>query len=64
MRNSADDIPAWLAGLSDRTLRRLNSRLAHLLRMVDNELQRRDLEVKTDLKTAKRSLYAESNMES
>lgn len=42
MRNSANDIPLWLASLSDRTLLRLNSRLNHLLRMIDIELQARD----------------------
>jgi hypothetical protein len=42
MRSSANDIPPWLASLSDRTLRRLNSRLIHLLRMIDAEMQRRD----------------------
>ncbi len=42
MRSSANDIPTWLASLSDRTLRRLNSRLTYLLRMVDAEMQRRD----------------------
>jgi len=34
--------PLGLASLSDRTLRRLNSRLTHLLRMIDAEMQRRD----------------------
>jgi len=42
MRSSANDIPPWLASLSDRTLRRLNSRLIHLLRMIDTEMQRRE----------------------
>ncbi|WP_288504976.1 hypothetical protein [uncultured Pseudomonas sp.] len=42
MRSSANDIPPWLASLSDRTLRRLNSRLTHLLRMIDVEMQHRD----------------------
>ncbi|MGP0147980.1 hypothetical protein [Pseudomonas oryzihabitans] len=42
MRSSANDIPLWLASLSDRTLRRLNSRLIHLLRIIDAEMQRRD----------------------
>ncbi|MBH3329914.1 hypothetical protein I5L56_09790 [Pseudomonas oryzihabitans] len=42
MLSSANDIPPWLASLSDRTLRRLNSRLTHLLRMIDAEMQRRD----------------------
>ncbi|WP_156930126.1 hypothetical protein [Pseudomonas sp. MOIL14HWK12:I2] len=42
MRSSANDIPYWLASLSDRTLRRLNSRLTYLLRMIDAEMQRRD----------------------
>lgn len=42
MHSSADDIPPWLASLSDRTLRRLNSRLTHLLRMIDTEMQARD----------------------
>lgn len=47
MRSSANDIPLWLASLSDRTLRRLNSRLTHLLWMIDVELQRRDTNVKS-----------------
>lgn len=42
MRSSADDIPQWLASLSDRALRRLYSRLTYLLRLLDAELQRRD----------------------
>ncbi|WP_027601724.1 MULTISPECIES: hypothetical protein [Pseudomonas] len=42
MRSSANDILPWLASLSDQTLRRLNSRLTHLLRMIDAEMQRRD----------------------
>lgn len=42
MRSSANDIPLWLASLSDWTLLRLNSRLNHLLRMIDVELQARD----------------------
>lgn len=42
MRSSADDIPAWLAGLSDRALRRLYSRLNYFQRIVDAELQRRE----------------------
>ncbi len=47
MRSSANDIPPWLASLSDRTLRRLNSRLTYLLRMIDVELHRRDTTVKS-----------------
>lgn len=43
MHSGANDIPPWLASLSDRTLRRLNSRLAYLLRMVDTELQYREM---------------------
>jgi len=43
MRNQADDIPAWLASLSDRTLRRFSSRLCYVVRMVDVEIQRREL---------------------
>lgn len=42
MRHQADDIPTWLAGLSDRALRRFNSRLCYLMRLVDAELHRRD----------------------
>lgn len=42
MHSGANDIPPWLASLSDRTLRRLNSRLTHLLRMIDTEMQRRE----------------------
>lgn len=42
MRSSANDIPLWLASLSDKTLQRLNSRLTHLLRMIDVERQRRE----------------------
>lgn len=42
MHSGANDIPRWLASLSDRTLQRLNSRLTHLLRMIDAEMQRRD----------------------
>lgn len=42
MHSSVNDIPPWLASLSSRTLRRLNSRLTYLLRMVDAEMQRRD----------------------
>ncbi|RED02023.1 hypothetical protein [Ectopseudomonas oleovorans] len=42
MRRTADDIPVWLAGLSDRTLQRLNSRITYLLRMIDMEKQRRE----------------------
>lgn len=42
MHSGTNDIPPWLASLSDRTLRRLNSRLIHLLRMIDAEMQRRD----------------------
>lgn len=44
MRNPADDIPAWLAGLSDRALRRLYSRLTYLLRLIDVEMLQRDLQ--------------------
>lgn len=43
MHSSADDTTQWLASLSDRALRRLYSRLTHLLRMIDVEMQRRDL---------------------
>lgn len=42
MRNPADDIPAWLASLSDRALRRFSSRLCYVVRIVDAEMQRRD----------------------
>lgn len=42
MRSSANEIPLWLASLSDKTLQRLNSRLTHLLRMIDVERQRRE----------------------
>ncbi|MDT3722878.1 hypothetical protein [Pseudomonas oryzihabitans] len=44
MHSDANDIPPWLASLSDRTLQRLNSRLTYLLRMIDVELQKRDNE--------------------
>ncbi|SEP29902.1 hypothetical protein SAMN02787149_105389 [Pseudomonas sp. Snoq117.2] len=47
MRSSANDIPSWLASLSDRTLRRLNSRLTYLLRVIDAELHRRDTTVRS-----------------
>ncbi|MCI1012123.1 hypothetical protein HWE02_22985 [Pseudomonas oryzihabitans] len=40
--SSANDIPLWLASLSDKTLQRLNSRLTHLLRMIDVERQNRE----------------------
>lgn len=49
MRSSANDIPLWLASLSDKTLQRLNSRLTHLLRMIDVERQRRDAQRRTSL---------------
>lgn len=42
MRSSADDIPQWLASLSDRALRRLYSRLSYLLRMIDVEMHIRN----------------------
>lgn len=55
MHSGANDIPPWLASLSDRTLRRLNSRLIHLLRMIDAEMQRREVATRrsftNDLKT-------------
>lgn len=47
MRSSANDIPLWLASLSDKTLQRLNSRLTHLLRMIDVELDRRKVSQST-----------------
>ncbi|WP_158896964.1 MULTISPECIES: hypothetical protein [unclassified Pseudomonas] len=49
MRSSANDIPLWLASLSDKTLQRLNSRLTHLLRMIDVERQRREAQRRTSL---------------
>lgn len=51
MRSSANDIPLWLASLSDKTLQRLNSRLTHLLRMIDVERQRREAQRRTSLST-------------
>ncbi len=47
MRSSANDIPLWLASLSDKTLQRLNSRLTYLLRMIDVERQRREAQRRT-----------------
>lgn len=47
MRSSANEIPLWLASLSDKTLQRLNSRLTHLLRMIDVERQRREAQRRT-----------------
>ncbi len=49
MRSSANDIPLWLASLSDKTLQRLNSRLTYLLRMIDVERQRREAQRRTSL---------------
>ncbi len=49
MRSSANDIPLWLASLSDKTLQRLNSRLTHLLRMIDIERQHREAQRRTSL---------------
>lgn len=43
MRSNTNDIPIWLASLSDRALRRLNSRLAYLSRLVDIEIHRREI---------------------
>jgi hypothetical protein len=42
MHSSINDIPPWLASLPSQTLRRLNSHLTYLLRMIDAEMQRRD----------------------
>lgn len=42
MRSSTNEIPLWLASLSDKTLQRLNSRLTYLLRMIDMELEKRE----------------------
>lgn len=47
MRSSANDIPLWLASLSDKTLQRLNSRLTYLLRMIDVERQHREAQRRT-----------------
>ena len=49
MRSSANDIPLWLASLSDKTLQRLNSRLTYLLRMIDVERQRREAQRRPSL---------------
>ncbi|WP_338544755.1 hypothetical protein V6W80_15460 [Pseudomonas benzopyrenica] len=49
MRSRANEIPLWLASLSDKTLQRLNSRLTHLLRMIDVERQRREAQRCTSL---------------
>ncbi|SEP37206.1 hypothetical protein [Pseudomonas sp. Snoq117.2] len=49
MRSSANDIPLWLASLSDKTLQRLNSRLTYLLRMIDVERQRREAQRRNSL---------------
>lgn len=49
MRSSANDIPIWLASLSDKTLQRLNSRLTHLLRMIDVERQHREAQRRPSL---------------
>jgi len=42
MHSSNDEIPQWLAKLSDRLLRRLYSRISYLLKVIDAELQIRD----------------------
>lgn len=54
MRSSANDIPLWLASLSDKTLQRLNSRLTHLLRMIDVERQRREPQRRPSLSAGNR----------
>lgn len=48
MQSTTDDVATWLATLSDRTLRRLTSRLTHLLRMIDAERQRRECKLKNN----------------